>query len=420
MGRQNGPRGLSVLVLCTVLCCTWAAKQQPVDLPKGFADELLIEALGKPIDIKFLPDDRVIIASKKGELKIADLAVFPIIPQPYLVLPDCFNYGERGLLSIAVDPDFPSEPYIYIWYSARAAPKIRVSRFRHTEDSAGARADPASEQIIWYENEGYEQCCHYGGSLSFGPEKNLYITAGDKGNASSSQDMRSAAGKIHRVTRDGVAPNSNMGRQHKKAIHSIWALGLRNPFKSAWDLVTGTYLIGDVGSNVGPASWEEINLGIPGANYGWPLCEGVCGAEDQFARTCSCSGGKAPHTTAVLSYRHNGKGGAVVGGFVYHSRGLATSFPAEYDGLYFYADYSRALMSLAQFTTDYSEVRNKAGFATLGQARPVALTQGPHDAIYYVDFHQESLRRIIVRFPPVHSRCWGGNGWLVAWQVPKG
>lgn len=379
-----------------------AAQQKKVELPAGFSNDLLIEGLNKPIDFVFLPDDRILIAGKKGTVSIADISRFPIEPTTYLQLTDCFNWAERGLLGIVLDPDFENNPYIYIYVSTNQAPRIRVSRYRHVEaaGSVAAHADPDSEKVIWGDDEGYVQCCHYGGSITFGPDQMLYITTGDKSNASLAQDLYSSAGKIHRVSRDGQIPADNMGYRdgHGGIIDSIWAYGLRNPLRGTWDLIGGAYLIGDVGSNIGSASWEEVNLGLAGKNFGWPLCEGECGAERPYDLTCDCVAGVKSgraHESPLFSYRHSGRGGAVIGGFVYRPTGRPTQFPMEYHGTYFYADYSRSMIGTVKFSDDFTTVESRGVLSTLGGSRPASMKQGPHDAMYFADFQTESIRRIM-------------------------
>ena len=103
---------------------------------------------------------------------------------------------------------------------------------------------------------------------------------------------------------------------------SVWAYGLRNPFRAFYDAPTGRLYIGDVGGNVNATSNEELELGARGANYGWPDSEGQC---------------SAPCTSPLYDYEHNGTNAAITGGFVYHG----TQFPSSMQGNYFFADYAQ-------------------------------------------------------------------------------
>ena len=112
---------------------------------------------------------------------------------------------------------------------------------------------------------------------------------------------------------DGSGPNYD----------AIWALGLRNPYRAYYDAPTGRLLIGDVGGNNASTAIEELNLGVRGANYGWPNVEGTSN--------------NPAYTNPIYSYPHNGRDAAITGGFVYHG----TQFPSSYQGSYFFADYAQ-------------------------------------------------------------------------------
>src|SRR5262249_15758602 len=111
---------------------------------------------------------------------------------------------------------------------------------------------------------------------------------------------------------------------------SIWAYGLRNPYRGFYDAPTGRMFIGEVGGNVASTAMEEVNMGARGANHGWPNFEGNCPG--------SC-------TSPLYTYDHSGNGtihdAAITGGFVYHLTGGSSDFPASYDGSYFFGDYAQ-------------------------------------------------------------------------------
>ena len=115
---------------------------------------------------------------------------------------------------------------------------------------------------------------HHGGGLAFGPDGKLYISTGDNGDPPTVQSLTSHHGKILRVNKDGTIPSDNpFFDGNGPNIDAIWARGLRNPYRFSFDSATGRMYIGDVGQN----SIEEVNIGVAGANYGWPTCEGTCG-----------------------------------------------------------------------------------------------------------------------------------------------
>src|SRR5207344_307873 len=120
------------------------------------------------------------------------------------------------------------------------------------------------------------------------------------------QDLTSPRGKILRINRDGTVPTDNPFYDGTGPNRDeIWARGLRNPFRAFYDSLSGRLYVGDVGGNDYSTAQEEVNLGVAGANYGWPTCEG------------SSCGGNPQITTPVYSYPHNGRDASITGGFIY-------------------------------------------------------------------------------------------------------
>ena len=161
---------------------------------------------------------------------------------------------------------------------------------------------------------------------------------------------------------DGAGPNWD----------SIWAYGLRNPYRAYYDVPTGRLLIGDVGGNDNSTSIEELNLGVRGANYGWPNVEGTSS--------------NPAYTNPIYSYPHNGRDASITGGFVYHG----TQFPSSYQGSYFFADYTQNWIKRLTFDANGNvngvfnfEPANGAADGPTGDI--VYLTEGPEGALYYVD-----------------------------------
>ena len=159
---------------------------------------------------------------------------------------------------------------------------------------------------------------------------------------------------------DGAGPN----------FDSIWAYGLRNPFRAYFDAPTSRVLVGDVGGNEGTSN-EEINVGIRGANFGWPNFEGPC---------------PSPCTSPLYDYEHNNRDASITGGFVYHG----AQFPTGMQGNYFFADYAQNWIRRLTFNPDGSvsgvfnfEPANGQVDGPYGDI--VCLTEGPEGALYYLD-----------------------------------
>jgi glucose/arabinose dehydrogenase len=226
--------------------------------------------------------------------------------------------GERGLLSMAFDPNYATNGLFYVDYTGDGADAggalgdIHVDQFHVSADPNVA--DPASRTTVL--TFPHSASNHNGGQLQFGPDGALYISVGDNGNGANAQSLANFYGKLLRID------------PHAGSSASIWSLGLRNPFRFSFDHLNGDLVIGDVGAS----SREEIDFSPAatgfggGANYGWPNCEGFLG---------SCPGATAP----VFDYPHTDPGGgaahgcAIIGGFVYRG----TQVP-ELAGRYLYTD----------------------------------------------------------------------------------
>ena len=206
---------------------------------------------------------------------------------------------------------------------------------------------------------------------------------------------------MHRINPDGTVPTDNPFYDGAGPnVDSIWALGLRNPFRAYYDAPTGRLYIGDVGGNDNSTAKEELNLGARGANYGWPNCEGTCG------------GPPAPVPSTPTP--HNGRDASITGGFVYHG----TQFPSGVPG-------QLLLRRLHAELDQAADLRRQRQRHRRGNFEPpdgsvdgpygdiVYLTEGPDGALYYVDlgysdisgqFGISKIRRIrfvAVNQPPV-------------------
>lgn len=306
-----------------------------VQTDPNFQNQLLLSGLSSPVSAEFLPDGRMLILEKGGTVKITDPNASVPTTSTYLTLPNILTNGEKGLIDIAIDPDFASNNYIYLYYTLGSDKKFQISRFTHQ----GNTADLSSEVVIWKDPNPASSPDHFGGGLDFGPDGKLYLTTGDKGlnTPQLAQDLNRIEGKILRINKDGSIPSDNpfVDGPGGKA-DEIWAYGLRNPFRANWDLPTGNLYIGDVGFD----SVEEVNRinvnNNSGVNFGWPLYEG------------SAPNGVTGVVNPVYEYPHTSDqfgSGAVMGGFVY--RGSA--FPSEFQGAYFFGDYTQDYIKYLKF-----------------------------------------------------------------------
>jgi glucose/arabinose dehydrogenase len=230
---------------------------------------------------------------------------------------------EEGLLGLAFHPQYAQNGRFYVYYSGAGARRQVVASYR--ADPVKAIADPATEQQLIVMDDPYRN--HNGGMLAFGPDGMLYVGTGDGGAAGdpkdSGQRLDTLLGKILRVTPEGKAPPDNPFVKARGARGEIWAWGLRNPWRFSFDRKTGALWAGDVGQD----AWEEIDVIMKGANYGWRLFEGEADYDNPGRRSAGAFVGP------VAVYGHD-EGCSVTGGYVY--RGAAA--PAL-QGHYLYADF---------------------------------------------------------------------------------
>jgi len=286
-------------------------------LPADFSVSEIAHGLIKPYEMEFAPDGRLFISQQGGKLRVIKNGT--LLAQPFLsVAVDA--RGDRGLIGIAFDPNFAANQYVYVFYTTPTpVPHHRVSRFTGNGDVAV----PGSEHILIELDNLDVNVLHNGGAVHFGLDGKLYISTGNNVVNANSQSLSTLLGKILRINSDGSIPTDNPFYATASGKNrAIWALGLRNPYTFAIQPGTGRIFINDVGAK----SWEEINDGVAGANYGWPVTEGVAS--------------NPQYVDPIYAYAHGATdttGCAIAGGTFYNPP--IQQFPAEYAGSYFFADH---------------------------------------------------------------------------------
>ncbi len=302
----------------------WAGARVTFDgaaLPAGFSQSVFVEGITGPATaMAFAPDGRLFVAEQGGTVRVVKNGV--LLPTPFVTVNTSAN-GERGLLGVAFHPQFASNGWVYLYYtSSDSGAHNRIVRYRADGDTA------ASGETVLVDLPTLSRAIdHNGGALRFGPDGKLYVAVGDNGTGANAQTLANPFGKILRFNDDGTIPDDNPFRLDAQGLgRAIWALGLRNPFTFSFQPGTGRMFINDVGES----TWEEIDEGQPGANYGWPTVEGPGGAPE-FVPPLFAYGHQANPTMVV--------GQAIVGSAF--SNPATMSFPPEYAGSYFFADYVR-------------------------------------------------------------------------------
>jgi len=329
-------------------------------VPQNFVETVVATGLNTPTAMQFAPDGRLFVAQQSGQLRVIT-ASGQLLSTPALSV-IVNSTGERGLLGLTFDPNFSSNNYIYVYYTA-TTPNLhnRLSRFTMNGDVAVA----ASETVL-LDLDSLNATNHNGGALRFGNDGKLYVAVGENAVASNSQTLSNLHGKMLRLNADGSIPTDNPFYNTATGKNrAIWSLGLRNPFTFDVERDTGRMFINDVGQS----NWEEINLGVRGVNYGWPNTEGY--TSDPAFRS------------PVFAYPRTIGGvfnGAAITGAAFYDP-LTSTFPTEMAGDYFFADYVGNWIRRID-TTGSSPVLTE--FAT-GLAAPVDLQVHDNGSLYYLE-----------------------------------
>ena len=351
--------GIAVLVLAA---CAYAASFYSVHaatLPAGFT-ETTITGVASPTAMEIAPDGRIFVCEQGGRLRLIKNGA--LLPTPFLTL-NVDSSGERGLLGIAFDPSFGvGNNFIYVYYTVLSTPRHnRVSRFSANGDVAVA----GSETVILELDNLSSATNHNGGAIHFGPDGKLFVAVGENANPDNSKILNNRLGKMLRINSDGSIPSDNpFFNVATGANRSIWALGLRNPFTFAFQRGTGRLFINDVGAG----TWEEINDGIAGSNYGWPDSEGPTS--------------NPAFRSPLFAYQHGNTsttGCAIAGGAFYNP--LNVQFPSSFVGKYFFADLCGGWIRTFDPATGTA-----ASFAS-GIVQPVDLKVGADGSLYYLSIN---------------------------------
>ncbi len=391
-----------------------AAAPPPVVLPSGFQQIIVGYNLNLPTGFAFLPGGRILVTEQRGRVRLIKNGVLQATP--LIDLQNRINnYGDHGLLGMAIDPNFATNGFLYLLYTYEndaahySAPKTaRLARYTVVGDSAA----PASETVILGTTVGTtcnafpagtdciatDSDSHSVGSLRFAADGTLFVSTGDGAsyndvddNALRSQDLTSLSGKLLHITTTGLGVATNpfwTGDAHANRS-KVWAYGFRNPFRFQLRPGSDTPYIGDVGWGL----TEELNVGEKGANYGWPCYEGSI-PQGGYAPKPVCQAlydkGADAVRTALAMYNHEGFGAAIVGGLFY----TGTSYPTQYRGAYFYADYAQSVIRTLTVDTNNTLTSAPTIFASNADG-PVDFAIGPDGDLYYISISTGELRRIV-------------------------
>ncbi|MBR9773630.1 MAG: PQQ-dependent sugar dehydrogenase [Cytophagales bacterium] len=305
----------------------------------------------RPVDFQHAGDksNKLYVVEQRGVISVFENEQKTSTKATFLSIEDRVedSDNEEGLLGLAFHPNFESNGYFYVNYTASNPDRSVISRFNLSSTNPD-EADPNSELVLLEYEQPYGN--HNGGQIAFGPDYYLYIGVGDGGKSGDphghGQNRSTLLGNILRIDVDqenGAMPYSipddNPFAGNTEGFkEEIYAYGMRNPWRFSFDTATDQLWVADVGQN----SYEEIDIVKNGGNYGWNTMEGFhCFKADE----CNQENLELP----IWEYDRDEGDISITGGFVYHGEALP-----QLQGLYIYADY----VSGRIWSLDFSDPEN--------------------------------------------------------------
>lgn len=354
-------RRLLVIIFVVLFATFTVFAQEDEGPPTSIGLELVAEGMTSPIDLAQPADDsgRLLVADQVGTIHVIDSSG-QLLEEPFLDIQDRIvdiseQYDERGLLGLALHPDFANNGRFFVYYSAPLSDDAPddwnhtsiLSEFTVSADNSN-QADVSSERVLMTVDQ--PQLNHNGGDIAFGPDGYLYVPLGDGGAADdvavghteglgNGQDLSKLLGKILRIDVDSGdpydIPQDNPFLDNENAPDEIWAYGFRNPWRLSFDDEYGLF-VADLGQNV----WEEVHIVNAGENYGWNIMEGThCFNPDEPDHNpleCEETGANGEELVEpIIEYNHQ-VGISIIGGYVYRGEAM----PEGLQGTYVFADWS--------------------------------------------------------------------------------
>jgi glucose/arabinose dehydrogenase len=384
----------------------------------AFRIDTVVSGLGETTDLAFLPDGRMLVTEKGGALELVDRGAPRLVGR--FPVDDA---SEKGLLGVVVDPEFARTRRIILYLSlANSAGGTDLDRNRVISVRLGANdaVEPGSERVLVRGLRGPAN--HDGGGMAIGPDGLLYIGVGDSG-CNNGRDpepprdptnyfatcLENGNGKILRVGLDGSIPADNplvgveratscgaicgtpvLSRPLAPPRRDIWAWGFRNPWRFAFDPVTGLLWVGDVGE----VTWEEIDIAEKGRHHGWPWREGRHGWPRARCREITPDAGDCVDPVYECDRaRHAGQGDvgcqSITGGEFL----AAPRWPAPLRDRYVFGDNANLKLWTLQLTADRrGVVRGSRRDLAVAKGMPVSFRRGPDGDVYLAILPGEVLR----------------------------
>jgi glucose/arabinose dehydrogenase len=441
---------------------SWSSSSQPLQIiPQAqlysdppppsetgtFSGQTIISGLSTPTAMDFDSSGRMFVSEQRGVVRVYQNG--QLLATPFLDIQNQVNFvQDRGLLGVAVHPNFPATPYVYVSYTydppetanntglagrdGSGNRVARVSRFTANSATGYNTAVAGSEVVLVGTNSTWSNISspnqdstdnmtlppsgglngtlrdiliadsrsHTVGNLAFGPDGKLYVANGDGTSfgrvdprTARVQNLDSLSGKILRVdpiTGQGLSDNPFYNGDPNSNRAKVYNYGLRNPFRFAFQPGTGTLFVGDVGWN----TWEEINSGR-GENFGWPYYEGASGTSARTGGYQDLAEAQAfyatnPDVQAPLWARAHSSGSvAIVAGDFY----TGTTYPTSYRGAMFLSDFGDNQLRVLRLNSNGT--LNSVTAMGLSVGGVVEMTMGRDGMMYYVDLVNGRVGRLV-------------------------
>lgn len=250
-------------LLFTVLVLpVWAEASRIINSQAAqFELKPVIDGLGIPWGLAFISDTEIIVTERSGKIRLVNIETGKL--HNLQGEPAVFAEGQGGMLDVAVPPDFKPGDWIYFTLvREKAGEGVTVLTRAKLQ---GKKL--ANWQDLLETNSATDTTYHFGSRITFDESGHVYFGVGDRGVRPSAQDLKSHNGTVMRLTRDGGIPKDNPFIDREDALPEIWSYGHRNPQGIAYDLTNRRLWV----IEHGPRGGDEINLVLPGRNYGWPV-----------------------------------------------------------------------------------------------------------------------------------------------------
>lgn len=322
----------------------------------------------RPWGLAFLPDNRMLVSEKGGSMVILSADGINI-QEDVSGLPLVADSGQGGLLDVALDPDFTTDPWVY-WTYAEPGSGAEEG-LAGTAVARGRLVGNALQdiEVIYRQVPKVSGSGHFGSRLAFRSDKSLFVTFGERQKGSPAQSLTTTLGKVIRINRDGTVPPDNPVIEGARS--EIWSYGHRNPQGAAIRPGGDELWI----SEHGPQGGDELNQIMAGGNYGWPVVSYGCNYGDPIGDACRIGGGThSPDYIEPVSYWVPTS--IAPAGMIFYT---GSGFPSWQGDVFIGALAGTALWRV-ELSGD-TEVMREAIFSELGE-RIRDVEQGPDGWIY--------------------------------------